>query len=709
MSLCARIADNLRIVFVADADDADGDASLGCSSGDDGISFGSNGGVKALRRRLRRFQRLSADAVPLRFAAWPQSTLLSVATTLLLLHRPRAVPLLAAGRASSDGEVPICPSNSDGAAPDGEAVAASPDHEGGDRFPTPSEKRTSQSSLVPVDVAVSPRRSPSEPLASDIAAHFCAMYAAARSAAAAAALPPPSPRDFCGAIRSYCSLLSARQSATATRCGRLAGGLAAMAAAAAAVASLSASLLLSRGAIDAKTQSTEALLRDLGEHTAAADREEAIAAAAEAELAAGAALIGAESATAGAALSAALPALEAAAAALASLKASDIIEIRSFASPPPPVMAGCLCVLALLRPSAAAAAAREEDAATAGWRAARTMMAEANFLGALTGLDRDAIAAASARRVAATLELHADLVAAPTRMCAVSRAGFGLLQWVIAMLAYADVARSVEHLRRRVKDMTAAQAGAEASLSRSRAALASARGGIASLSDRAEAAAAELAVLRAEAAASERRLIAANCLVAGLGAERLRWERDLAALASSRAALAGDCALAASALAFAGPLRARARADLLAAAAADLSSRGIPSSAAFDAAGALMAETLPSLASAAGASLEGSRGGAGGGVSASAEDLISDGDATAERERWAAAGLPPGGAAALSAALALTAARRGERWPYLVDPQGVAVGWLRNLEGPALRCGVAGDAAAYITALRAAVARGGVF
>ncbi len=85
--------------------------------------------------------------------------------------------------------------------------------------------------------------------------------------------------------------------------------------------------------VDAKTRDAEALIRDIAERQAIADRQQADAQVKQRELETNAKIIETESDKANRALEAALPALEAAAAALDNLNRDDITEIRAFTSP----------------------------------------------------------------------------------------------------------------------------------------------------------------------------------------------------------------------------------------------------------------------------------------------------------------------------------------------------------------------------------------
>ncbi len=58
--------------------------------------------------------------------------------------------------------------------------------------------------------------------------------------------------------------------------------------------------------------------------------------------------------------------------------------------------------------------------------------------------------------------------------------------------------------------------------------------------------------LKAKADLMERRLVAAERLIAGLGSERERWSRDIEALEAAREQLVGDCLLTSAFLSYTG-------------------------------------------------------------------------------------------------------------------------------------------------------------
>ena len=191
------------------------------------------------------------------------------------------------------------------------------------------------------------------------------------------------PKNYLDFIRNYREQLSHYQHVMSSRIKRLEGGLTKLSEAATAVDRMSADLQEQKIVVDAKTVDVKALIKDIGERQAVADRSRAEAVTKQRDLEVTGRVITEESAKASIALDAALPALEAAAAALDNLNKDDITEIRAFASPPPLVMIVCMAVMAL-RPTG-----KENE--SEGWKGAKMMMSDGSFLKSLKNYDKDRV------------------------------------------------------------------------------------------------------------------------------------------------------------------------------------------------------------------------------------------------------------------------------------------------------------------------------
>lgn len=167
-------------------------------------------------------------------------------------------------------------------------------------------------------------------------------------------------------------------------------------------------------------------------------------------------------------------------------------------------------------------------------------------------------------------------------MQTVSKAGAGLLQWVIAIKDYYAVAKDVEPLKKKVKDMEKQQATSARELQEITEALVKLTAEIAELDVKFKAASIELSQLQEKAALMQKRLTAASKLISGLGSERSRWSADVEKLQSQATRLVGDCLLSASFLSYLGPFTYDFRVSLLQEDwAVDIASRNIPVTAPF--------------------------------------------------------------------------------------------------------------------------------
>lgn len=134
-------------------------------------------------------------------------------------------------------------------------------------------------------------------------------------------------------------------------------------------------------------------------------------------------------------LSAALPALEAARRALDDLDKSDITEIRSFSTPPEAVQVVCEGIAII------------KGYKEINWKSAKGMMSEGGFLKSLQEMNCDII---TTKQVSAT-RAHMKKSQKLDDMAKVSKAGFGLLKFLRAVLGYCDVYKEVKPKKERVE------------------------------------------------------------------------------------------------------------------------------------------------------------------------------------------------------------------------------------------------------------------
>ena len=220
----------------------------------------------------------------------------------------------------------------------------------------------------------------------------------------------------------------------------------------------------------------------------------------------------------------------------------------------------------------------------------------------------------------------------------VSKAGLGLLTWVAAITKYYDIARNVEPLRLKVRDMEKAQQQATQDLADLMDLLAQLKAEISELNIKYATANNELTELQLQASLMEKRLTAASKLITGLAGERTRWTMDIGKLHERGARLVGDCLLASSFLSYLGAFTTDYRSELLSRRLfEDLHKRKVPLMEPFK------LETL----------------------------LTTD----STIQGWVANGLPADEHSVQNGILTTKASR----FPLCIDPQQQAVSWIKNM------------------------------
>ncbi|KAJ0394425.1 hypothetical protein P43SY_010922 [Pythium insidiosum] len=359
------------------------------------------------------------------------------------------------------------------------------------------------------------------------------------------------PKNYLDLISNYRQQLKENNQKVNASIARLRGGLTKLVEAAEAVDRMQVELSEKKVIVDEKTLACEALIKTIEEKSAVATKQQEVAASTQIECEKASIMIAKEKEEADAALLEALPAVEAAAAALQDLSKADLTEIKTFASPPPLVMSVCMCVL-ILKPTG-----QELDL---DWKGAKMMLSNPNLITLLKEYEKDKISSKMIAKIK-TFFKNPDLNV--ENMKSISRAGAGLLVWVVAIVKYHEVAKNVEPLRQKVKQMEKEQAIKEQELEDLKATLERLKNELDSLSKQFHEANTELQGLKSQADQMQKRLTAASKLLAGLGSERNRWTKDVESLNLQGERLTGDCLLTASFLSYAGAFSFDYRTDLI--------------------------------------------------------------------------------------------------------------------------------------------------
>ncbi|XP_053336632.1 dynein axonemal heavy chain 10 [Clarias gariepinus] len=432
------------------------------------------------------------------------------------------------------------------------------------------------------------------------------------------------PKNYLDFISTYSNLLQDKDKYILALCKRLEGGLDKLEEASVQLAELNEKLAEQKVVLAEKSSACEILLEEITTNTKVAEEKKVLAEKKAMEIAEQNKVISVEKADAEKSLEEAMPALEAARTALQNLDKSDVTEIRSFAKPPKQVQSVCECILVL------------RGYKDISWKTAKAMMSEANFLRSLMEMDCDAISTGQVKTVRGFLK---SLNTSFEEMQAISKAGSGMLKFVEAVTGYCDVAREIKPKRQKVANLEKNFFQSKRELELIQKELQQIQTELGALGQKYNDAMTEKQQLQTEAELMERRLIAADKLISGLGSENKRWTEDLVELKERRVRLLGDCLCCAAFLSYEGAFSWDFRDEMVYAVwQKDVLERGIPMSQPFR-----------------------------------LENLLTD---EVEISRWGSEGLPPDELSVQNGILTT----RASRFPMCIDPQQQALNWIKKKE-----------------------------
>ncbi|XP_072163343.1 dynein axonemal heavy chain 10-like [Diadema setosum] len=434
------------------------------------------------------------------------------------------------------------------------------------------------------------------------------------------------PKNYLDFINTYLKLLDEKDEYILAQCKRLEGGMAKLAEASVQLNELNEKLAVQKVALAEKNAACEKLLAEITSRTSQATEKKEFAVAKGKDIEEQSVVIKAEKAEAEEALAEAMPALEAAREALSDLDKSSVTEIRAFAKPPKAVQMVCECIVVL------------RGIREVSWKSAKGMMAEANFLKSLQEMDVDGISQTQVKTVRNFLK---DLDTTYEDMKTISFAGAGLFKFVTAVLGYCSVAREIKPKREKVAKLEKTFFQAKRDLDRINNEVASLEKELAELGQKYEDAMSEKRTLQEEAEIMERRLIAADKLISGLGSENVRWTKDLEELRQRRIRLLGDCLVSSAFLSYVGAFTWDFRNKMVYNDwQIDIKEREIPISDPYK-----------------------------------VENLLTD---DVEISKWGSEGLPPDELSIQNGILTT----RASRFPLCIDPQQQALNWIKKKEEP---------------------------
>jgi dynein heavy chain len=365
------------------------------------------------------------------------------------------------------------------------------------------------------------------------------------------------PKNYLDFLSNYIKFLDANRKNLEMMSTRLGGGLDKLVQAAQQVTEMSKELEQKKAVVDENAEKVRELISNITEKTITVTKRQEEANSAAEQIAKDSVIIEREKADADGALQEALPALEMAAKALEDLEKKDITEVKSMAQPPQPVMIVCMCVC-ILRPLG-----KEDE--NAGWAGAKAMLSDVGLLKALQEYKKDDMKEKQISNIKKLLNREKEVLLdnQGERMKSVSKAGYGLLQWVLAMTKYYEVAKGVEPKRKLVNELQTKKELAEENLRRINQELKELGEALEELTENEKQQSALLKQLKEDADLMTRRLNAASQLIEGLGSERERWTRDLESQGEVKKRLVGDCLLNAAFVSYAGPFNHEFRTEMV--------------------------------------------------------------------------------------------------------------------------------------------------
>jgi dynein heavy chain len=337
-------------------------------------------------------------------------------------------------------------------------------------------------------------------------------------------------------------------------------------------------------------------------------------------------------------LATALPLLNAALSALDTLKKSDIDLVKSMKNPPDGVklVMEAVCVMKDIKPE------KVPDPSGSGrmifdyWKSSLKMLGDPKFLDSLKAFDKDDIPPHVIKKIRTTYMPNPEFK--PEKVRNASSAAEGLCNWIIAMESYDRVAKVVAP-----KQIALAHAEAElnatlSGLAEKRATLKAVQDRLQALNDNLQALAMKKDRLEKEVKSCEEQLDRAQKLLGGLGGEKQRWTDVVKQLDGTLFNLTGDVLISAGVIAYLGAFTKLYRQECINDWITVCKEMGIPCSDQFS-----LSKTL--------------------------------GDPIKIRA-WTIAGLPSDDFSVDNGIIV----SNGRRWPLMIDPQGQANKWVKNME-----------------------------
>jgi dynein heavy chain len=337
-------------------------------------------------------------------------------------------------------------------------------------------------------------------------------------------------------------------------------------------------------------------------------------------------------------LAQAIPLLNAAIAALDTLKKSDIDLVKSMKNPPDGVklVMEAVCVMKDLKPEKIPDPSGSGKMILDYWKTSQKMIGDPGFLNSLKTFDKDDIPPKIMKTIRSTYIPNPEFK--PEKVRNASSAAEGVCTWVIAMEAYDRVVKEVGPKKAALKLAEDELEVTMAGLNEKRALLKEVLDRLQVLNDNLEALTQKKAKLERDVKSCSEQLDRAQKLLGGLGGEKQRWTESLEIFSATLFNLTGDVLISAGVMAYLGPFTKTFREEGIKNWIDCLKKSKIPCSDAFS-----LAKTL--------------------------------GDPIKIRS-WIIDGLPSDQFSVDNGIIV----QNSRRWPLMIDPQGQANKWVKNME-----------------------------
>ena len=446
------------------------------------------------------------------------------------------------------------------------------------------------------------------------------------------------PTSYLELLSSLKTLLKSRRNDVTGIQKRYSGGLGKLEFAEKQIAQMQIDLTKLQPQLQKTTEETVAMLAKITIETAEVETTKSVVSAEEAVASASAATAQAMKQDCESELAVAIPLLNAALAALDTLKKTDIDLVKSMKNPPDGVklVMEAVCVMKDIKPE------KSPDPTGSGrivldyWKPSQKMLGDGQFLNSLKSFDKDNIPQAVIKKIRATYIPNQEFK--PEKVRLASSAAEGLCSWIIAMEAYDRVMKIVAPKQEALAQTELELVQMMAILSEKRILLQGVIDRLKSLNDNLQELTDKKTRLSNEVKSCSQQLERAQTLLGGLGGEKQRWTDVVTQLESSLFNLTGDVLISAGVIAYLGAFTKNYRQEAIESWVGKMRDEKIPCSASV-----LISKVL--------------------------------GDPIKIRE-WTISGLPSD-PFSIDNGIIVSNARR---WPLMIDPQGQANKWVKNME-----------------------------